>query len=840
MVVIHPFKKCEDCLKKYRKTHTCNIKKVSYAEAILKKKGRVLLSNSKHDEYNNHNDIIHYDLETVPTGPYNIHIPYIVGYNEGNEFKTFRGDSCMKDFVDFLISKNDKGIKEMEDRLKLNKPYIALCKEKEKENEKKKKIIIENVKSKEYTDIQNTIKILSKKITSIKMAERKKIKPCYLNAFNGANFDHYFIFKEFIKRGLKPSNQIINNGSVIKFEYGAIKMLDLCKHVSGSLKQNLKSFNCKILKGDFDHKKASRWEVMSEELRDKCVKYLHSDVMGLKELYEKVNTVIFDRHQINITKYISTSSLSFNLWKQWYSDLQQESIDDKNTQRLDFIKLPTLDQEKAFRQSIRGGRTYKSKHRFKSEQFDGYIEGKTSFDEIEDYLIDADVVSLYPTAMADFEYPIGDCERLPQFIPDESGTNNTPFDSQFVSGDQKQTRGKMGIYEIEYKANKNLMHSIGGRRSEDGGLKWDLKDGEGWYTSIDIEDMKANGYEITIKDGYYWTKTAMVFRDFIKDLFKNKENAVKGSVQYALAKLFMNALYGKMIQRPIYSNSQIISTNSEYWKFWGKNNITGVEKLDELWMLTGVSKELKLQERCITKPTHLGAFVLAYSRRIMMGYIKEANPYFDSMNMTKKIENDFYYTDTDSLQMHVKNARLMQNLGNKQLGGITDDLGDGCKIIRGIWIAPKLYMLEFTTESAWITGNLLRDSDELEVIDKHTYTKSDISHLGKGVHIQFVDTPNGPLKRYFHFRGKGLNKGSLTIKSFEDMDSGKSLTNVRDFQMKKIHITRNSKQQSIPQFSIVHYSSDNAEDKQRLTKVVNSTAWAGRLFRGNDSLPHLI
>ena len=38
--------------------------------------------------------------------------------------------------------------------------------------------------------------------------------------------------------------------------------------------------------------------------------------------------------------------------------------------------------------------------------------------------------------------------------------------------------------------------------------------------------------------------------------------------------------------------------------------------------------------------------------------------------------------------MHSRNAHLIKDLGKKSLGGITDDLGDNCKIIKG-------YMLEY-------------------------------------------------------------------------------------------------------------------------------------------------
>ncbi|KAI3655384.1 hypothetical protein MP638_003990, partial [Amoeboaphelidium occidentale] len=32
---------------------------------------------------------------------------------------------------------------------------------------------------------------------------------------------------------------------------------------------------------------------------------------------------------------------------------------------------------------------------------------------------------------------------------------------------------------------------------------------------------------------------------------------------------------------------------------------------------------------------------------------------------------------------------------NNEIGGISDDLGDNCKILYGGWVAPKLYFLEY-------------------------------------------------------------------------------------------------------------------------------------------------
>jgi hypothetical protein len=656
--------------------------------------------------------IIHYDLESFrkKVGSNEIHEPYIVGYNVNDKFRYMAGDDCISRFVDYLLS----------------------------------------------------------------ISTNKKAPNIYINAFNGANFDHYFLFKEFTKRKLKPDKYILNNGSIISFEYKNLRFFDVSKHLTGTLKQNLNSFDCDIQKGDFDHELASRWEDMPAELREESIKYLKGDVMGLKELYDKLNTKVFDDNQINITKFISTSALTFAMWK--------DSIKDKNF----FIQLPTLDQEKDFRESVRGGRTYKSKHKFISKQYDAYFRGdddiysnnkKIDFDDIDDYLIDADVVSLYPTAMVDYPYPVGDCQQ----------------------SNDDQMHGKIGIYYISYETNKKLAHSIGGRRAENKSLKWDLKDSEGWYTSIDIEDMIANGYKVTIQKGWYWDKVEYIFKDYIEDLFKAKEAEAqagrKGSVRYQLSKLYMNSLYGKMIQRPIYNKSKMISDNTEYWKFWGNHHVSDITQLGDNWIISGIPKNESKEEHCISKPTHLGAFILAYSRRIMVNYMKEANPHFDSVDVDKQIKNDIYYTDTDSLQMHVKNARLMERLGDKSLGGITDDLGDDCKIIKGLWIAPKLYMLEY----------LKKEKD-------------------------------GSVSVNHHFRGKGLNKKDLNVEAYEKMDCGGELSNTRKFQMKKIHTKRNSKQQDIPQFSIIHYN--KKDDKRRLTRVVNSKPWDGRRFiNDNDSIP---
>ncbi len=55
-------------------------------------------------------------------------------------------------------------------------------------------------------------------------------------------------------------------------------------------------------------------------------------------------------------------------------------------------------------------------------------------------------------------------------------------------------------------------------RKVEGRLKWDLKDSEGVYNSVDIDNALTHGYQIEVLEGYYWEKTDMVFDEYIQYL----------------------------------------------------------------------------------------------------------------------------------------------------------------------------------------------------------------------------------------------------------------------------------------------------------------------------------
>ena len=704
------YQHCPDCDRNFISKHKCDTNRKVFKQ-IKKGKNRFVIKDYKQDKLNFDKQesgvvIVHYDIETHTrkrAGSVLIHIPYIVGFvdNIDNQFHYFTGEDCMEQFIRQLFT-------------------------------------------------------------------YKSATKVYINAFNGSKFDHYEFIKKMNKLNKEQTNDdfklnqlMLNNGSILKATVGNIECFDISKHLTGSLKQNLKELNCTVQKGEFDYELGDDWKNMSENSQDQCIQYLQGDVMGLKELSERLNEECFETFKVNLYKYLSTSQLTYSIW-----------VNRFYTQKNEPIYLQNAEQEKFFRESIYGGRTYKYKNSFISKQRDDYMKGDMSFDDIDDYLIDADVNSLYPAAMMN-PYPVGVPRKLKQ--------NTLKYFNQLVVKENKCP--KFGIYRVQYTTNKHLIDGILPRR-EEGRLKWDLKDSEGVFNSVDIDNALRQGYQVKFLDGYYWEKTEMVFDEYIQFLYDFKKKATKGSVRYTLAKLMMNGLYGKTIQRPILDESIIIHKKEEFISLHIKYGGVEMSLQSDGSYYVKYQNEAKLEKK-ITKPCYLGSFILGYSRRIMLGYLEKTNPYFNSQQLDKQLENSPYYTDTDSIQIHHRN---LANLTlNKEIGGISDDLGDNCKILYGGWIAPKLYFLEY------------------------------------------VEKKNGEEHIKYHLRGKGIPKEQLSLETFERMMKGQAIEVQVSRDFKRIHVNRNSNQKECENFTIAKL--------EALTKTINKTHWKGRHFIENASVP---
>ena len=238
---------------------------------------------------------------------------------------------------------------------------------------------------------------------------------------------------------------------------------------------------------------------------------------------------------------------------------------------------------------------------------------------------------------------------------------------------------KQAMLYIEYIPNKYLAQAVLPSKDERGNLCWNLKPGEGVYTTADIETALLHGYEIKVKPntycdnicGYYWNKSKYIFKKYITEGFKKKNNST-GAVK-KMFKLFLNALYGKLIQRPVYTSEKIVKSVEAFYVFYDANLIQEIKQFDNgSFYLAGYSRDEAKRENDISKPSHLGAFVLSFSRRIMMEYYVQCNPFFDiskqpeSANLQRHYMQ--FYTDTDSMVTHQKNTKDIK-LDSKTLGG---------------------------------------------------------------------------------------------------------------------------------------------------------------------------
>ena len=132
------------------------------------------------------------------------------------------------------------------------------------------------------------------------------------------------------------------------------------------------------------------------------------------------------------------------------------------------------------------------------------------------------------------------------------------------------------------------------------------------------------------------------FRKVIKKLFIfiQKYKDVDNDLMQKLVKIFMHSPYGVHIRKDINEFYKCISQNwmeteyvdnvLEYWRLPNETYIVKLKKDDGLEGDNDVKKTL---------PSHLGAFILSDSQRIMNHFIREIIGFYN---------NSIYYSDTDS------------------------------------------------------------------------------------------------------------------------------------------------------------------------------------------------
>lgn len=555
---------------------------------------------------------------------------------------------------------------------------------------------------------------------------------------NGGRFDHFLLLKDNMAKGAL-SKMLMANGILTMTLWDYIVFKDFYRQNMCSLAALCKSFNLptEYSKTSFPHDFMNAGPDVLTNSIEPCVDALDyvGPVPDAKywpggKVPDENMGKIFNLREVSID-YQKLDVISMGICFKYYCE-KMYGITGYNPQ--DMLTTPSLsykfmtNETKGFdvriikhkrtddwlRQAILGGRCFVQKRFHKSEIHD-YLnkveengktvwdnatqeERKAFIDNCEDGLVDFDGVSLYPSAMALFEYPVGEvkwlsaeaCETLRLEL-------NRGLDPDH----------KISVIECDLKfPNKKVVTPLipewnGPRRV------YTLHDKKNIVlTSVDIEEaVRYNGAIVTkIHRALEWPRKEYIFRDVIKRLFEERLKAKDegDDAMATLLKLLMNSGYGMYGQKLIDFIMMICNDNVEMEKVIMAGRLKSFDMIDDDKISLDVKIDITDDSKQF-KPVQINIFILAYSKRLM-------NQAVAAVDGFSNFTNAFYYTDTDSMIIMKKQLDMItkmvsptlningeqQSFVGKQLGQLHDDLGDGVSVItHGQWIAPKLYCLEY-------------------------------------------------------------------------------------------------------------------------------------------------
>lgn len=450
-------------------------------------------------------------------------------------------------------------------------------------------------------------------------------------------------------------------------------------------------------------------EVETFSLKDIHDYYLKNDVISMKEICKMFFSSLDDMFGAVSMMYLTISQFTFAQFAKHCAYIGQ-------------IFCPSsYDEFEHMSQAVYGGRTYPAIRFFQSRQVDmiqllgpdwskeklengaeisNTMSETLTFDAVQnDCLMEKDVTSLYPWAMSENAYPLGKSHFMTE---EELVEINRFIQSQFQQRFNSTTTSRrciwprMMICHVRYDANPYLMHPVLPRRKK-GGIIWDLKSGEGWYTSTELEMAVEAHYRIEVIKGYAWTSSARIFTDHIRKTFDIKEKGDREGnlVQRAIGKLMSNSTFGKLLQQPQRESVHIIKTRKELEYLCQQKVVTDMYFLpQEVLMMKCQHKDTTLN-----RPYYLGAFVLSFSRRRMFDNLCLLQPetitpppLLNHINtITRTIRQTFYYTDTDCLYVRPGHLPMLEGselgmLKNESMGSSSG------RIIFAIFLGKKQYM----------------------------------------------------------------------------------------------------------------------------------------------------
>ena len=487
-----------------------------------------------------------------------------------------------------------------------------------------------------YLNDFNTITNLLNKVFKDLFTKSNSNKIIYIH--NSSNFDLIFILKHLVQMSNVEINPIIKDGKFINLEIKytikdsdktqySITLRDSMLILPSSLSKLAKDFNIKTGKGIFpysfvnknnldykgcipefkyfDNNKVSLSEYEAYKnrftnklwvLKKEAISYCEQDCVLLYNILNKFGNQIYKEFKVNIYLTPTLPSLAFRIYRTHFM---------KNN------SIPIL-TDKYYNDLVNA---YYGGH------CDVYIP-KNNNNLVYCY----DVNGLYPYGMKMFQFPT---KLLTYFLGDITKDSN--FSSMLINNKA------VGMFKVKVQAPLTLKNPILPRKLNDitvyGTGTW-----TGWYFSEELNKAKSLGYKFEILSGYVF-KSEPLFNKYVDSLNKMKENSNKNSINYTIAKLLLNSLYGRFAMSPSLLNHKVLEANStEYNDFIRLIKFENIESEVKLGnkVLISYTDSNNIINSNLNINIAIGLATSSYAR-IHMSQFKN-NPKFN-----------LYYTDTDSI-----------------------------------------------------------------------------------------------------------------------------------------------------------------------------------------------
>jgi len=461
-------------------------------------------------------------------------------------------------------------------------------------------------------------------------------KKFYLVGFNSANFDNFILYSDLLKLEKfeidNLGDPMIANGQLLNFVLdGRHELLDLRKHIGGSLINNCKSYNVNLCSKKTDlishyemQKKFNNNELLdfikdNEELKE----YNIFDCLSLGLLFYKYRTAIsnikgFEEYKIeefmtlgqmvykNLEEYLTKNEIKMPKYtdKKKKTKKNKEEVEGKNERLLTYFK------------DIAKNRIAGRVQLFNKRQL------------ITDKMASIDVCSLYPyiMAVAPNYYTAGEIVEVDNY--------------------KKKPKDLIGYFYCDIDQTPLTVKIMAGKTKE--GNNWEENNFNNVFiSSIMIDYLIKCKAKVNIKNGIYYTekiKGCHMFKPILEVMkLKNAEDEKKENKQpYNPAlretyKLIMNIISGKINQKMNREERKILNS-VEFAELLENKKITEINTIIMVGEKAHVSYK-KSEEDCIknVKPISNGALIYDY-----------AKIYMHEKAYTKTEYKNLIYTDTDS------------------------------------------------------------------------------------------------------------------------------------------------------------------------------------------------